>query len=98
VLLKAGVPVIPCGLAGTYDVWPRWSKTIRRRKIRVEFGDAIRWPAMHDREEREAFLPRANDELSRTLARLSCWSRMEPGAEDFSGAPFPVPDWLQDVS
>ncbi len=39
-LLKAGVPVIPCGLAGTYDVLPRWSKTIRRTRIRVEFGKA----------------------------------------------------------
>ncbi len=50
-LLKSGVPVIPCGLSGAYDVWPRWSKTIRRRRIRVEFGEAIRWPAM-DREGR----------------------------------------------
>lgn len=97
VLLKAGVPVIPCGLAGTYDAWPRWSKTIRRRKIRVEFGDAIRWPAMDDREEREAFLPRANDDLSRTLTELSSWSRLEPGLEDPSGAPSPMPDWLQDL-
>ena len=34
-LLKAGVPIIPTGVVGSYDVWPRWSRTIRRRRVKV---------------------------------------------------------------
>ena len=90
-LLKAGVPVIPCGLAGAYDVMPRWSKTIRRRRIRVEFGQPILWPAMDSREERNAFLPEATETLRSTLASLSSWEGLMgaevPGSEK-------IPPWL----
>ena len=98
VLMKAGVPIIPCGLAGPYDVWPRWSKIIRRLRIRVEFGEAIRWPAMDDREERNAFLPEANRQLRERLAELSAWKHLN----DASGRPVKrpsedqLPSWLND--
>jgi 1-acyl-sn-glycerol-3-phosphate acyltransferase len=97
-LLKAGVPVIPCGLAGSYDVWPRWSKKVRRRRVRVEFGKAIRWPAMDRREERNAFLQAATDELKETLASLSSWKHLgSAGAisEGRDGAEM-LPSWLED--
>jgi 1-acyl-sn-glycerol-3-phosphate acyltransferase len=71
VLLKAGVPVIPCGVAGSYDVWPRWSKKLRRRRVRVQFGSPLRWPAMHRRQERNAVLPEAAEALRRALENLS---------------------------
>jgi 1-acyl-sn-glycerol-3-phosphate acyltransferase len=71
VLLKAGVPVIPCGVSGSYDVWPRWSKTIRRRTVRVEFGSPLRWPAMNRRQERDAMLPEAAEALRVALEALS---------------------------
>ena len=90
-LLKAGVPIIPCGVAGSYDVWPRWSKTIRRRRVRVEFGQPIRWPAMDHREERNAFLPKATEQLAQTLAALSSWK------DSGSGEPT-LPDWLDDLT
>ena len=77
-LLKAGVPVVPCGLVGSYDVWPRWSKTIRRRRIRVEFGEPIRWPAMDDRNRRESFRPEATALLLERLKALSSWDHLKP--------------------
>jgi 1-acyl-sn-glycerol-3-phosphate acyltransferase len=98
-LLKAGVPIIPCGVAGSYDVWPRWSKTLRRRRVRVEFGEAIRWPAMDRREERNAFLPEATEQLRETLASLSSWKHLESG-EESSGVPADgrlQPPWLDDL-
>ena len=70
-LLKAGVPVIPCWVAGSYDVWPRWSKTIRRRRVRVEFGQPLQWPALDRRVERDAMLPEAVEALRSTLESLS---------------------------
>jgi 1-acyl-sn-glycerol-3-phosphate acyltransferase len=84
-LLKSGVPIIPCGLV-TYDYWPRWSKPRFRGKIRVEYGEAIRWPAMHDREERNRFLPEAAEILRERLARLSAW--------DPPDAVSTLPEWL----
>jgi len=96
VLLKAGVPIVPCGITGSYDVWPRWSKGIRRRRIRVEFGDPIQWPAMDTRRERNAFLPQAREALTRTLSDLSSWSRVHSAA-DSPGRPPAMPSWLQDV-
>ncbi|MFC1791856.1 lysophospholipid acyltransferase family protein, partial [Gemmatimonadota bacterium] len=100
VLLKAGVPVIPCGLAGSYDVWPRWSKRPMRRKVRVEFGEPIQWPAMDRREEREAFLPEAMSTVLESLERLSDWSildrnpAVDPREAGGVGVEKKEPDWL----
>jgi 1-acyl-sn-glycerol-3-phosphate acyltransferase len=100
VLLKAGVPVIPCGLAGSYDVWPRWSKSLKRNRVRVEFGEPIRWPAMHRREERNAFLPQAAGVVKDALAALSSWEHLGFGGEetDSDGKCSDLPDWLKDSS
>jgi 1-acyl-sn-glycerol-3-phosphate acyltransferase len=87
-LLKAGVPVIPCGVTGSYDVWPRWSRTIRRRRVRVEFGSALKWPALHRRAERDLELPGATETLRLTLESLMN-RRMGSGPSST-----PVPDWL----
>jgi len=82
-LLKAGVPIVPCGIAGTYDVWPRWSKNIRRRRVRVEFGEPIRWPAMNERRDRDAFLEEATETLRAALASVSSWGGLlRDGAGD----------------
>lgn len=72
-ILKAGVPVVPCGLAGSYDVLPRWSGKILRRDVRLEFGVPLLWPAMDRRSEREAALPEATERLRTALASLSGW-------------------------
>ena len=85
-LLKAGVPVVPCGVAGAYDVWPRWSKTIRRARVRVEFGEPIIWPAMNDRAQRNEYLPEATKQLTEVLTRLSRW--------DIQDRPVSRPPWL----
>jgi 1-acyl-sn-glycerol-3-phosphate acyltransferase len=90
-LLKAGVPIVPCGLAGSYDVWPRWSKKVRRRRIRVEFGEPFLWPTMESREERNAFLPEAAAELKARLAALSSWELLGKGEADVGRR---LPEWL----
>ncbi len=86
-LLKAGVPVVPCGVAGAYDVWPRWSKTIRRARVRVEFGEPICWPAMDDRAQRNEYLPEATKQLTDALTKLSSW--------DLQAQPDSRPPWLK---
>ena len=69
-LLKTGAPVVPVGISGSYDVWPRWSKRPRRCPVRVRFGTPIHFGAHHTRTEREAVLPEATVRLERALKEL----------------------------
>ncbi len=61
-LLKAGVPVIPCGVHGTYGVWPRWGRP-RRSHVRITFGEPLRFPKLDRRDEREALLDETGERL-----------------------------------
>lgn len=62
-ILKAGVPVIPTGITGSYDAWPRWSRTPKHAKIRISFGEPLHFEAVHDKTKREALL----DETGHTI-------------------------------
>lgn len=66
-ILKAGVPVVPCTIAGSYDVWPRWHRSLRRAPVRVTFAAPLRFPRCDERGQREALLAQAT---ARTLAVL----------------------------
>lgn len=69
-LLKAGVPVVPCGIQGAYDVWPRWSR-LRRGSVRIRFGMPLRFPKLDTRREREAALDEVRERIMSELARLA---------------------------
>lgn len=69
-LLKAGVPVIPCGISGSYDVWPRWDRSMRRAPVRIAFGPPIPLPHLDDRAEREHALEDTGDLVMGRLAEL----------------------------
>ncbi len=73
--LKAGVPVILAGISGSYDVWPRWSRRIRRAPVTIRFGKPILFGAHDRREERERTLPEATRTIEEALRHLS---RHEP--------------------
>jgi 1-acyl-sn-glycerol-3-phosphate acyltransferase len=38
---RAGVPIIPVALDGTFDAWPRYQRLPRRAVIHVQFGEPI---------------------------------------------------------
>ena len=67
VLLRAGVPIVPCTIVGSYDVWPRWDRTARRGRIRIDFGPPFRLPHLQDRAAREAAVDEASRRVMRTL-------------------------------
>ncbi|MFW6205768.1 MAG: lysophospholipid acyltransferase family protein [Gemmatimonadota bacterium] len=71
VILKAGVPVIPCGISGAYDVWPRWHRRIQRGTVRIRVGAPMHFPGLDDRAARNAALPEARERLMSALASLS---------------------------
>lgn len=38
---RAGVPIVPVAMDGSFDSWPRWRLLPRRAVIHVQFGDPI---------------------------------------------------------
>lgn len=69
-ILKAGVPVVPVGIAGSYDVWPRWSKRPRRAGVRVRYGSPIEFGRHDNRAEREEKLDDTMAVLERAIREL----------------------------
>ena len=82
-ILKAGVPIIPVGITGSYDVWPRWSKRPRRASVRIRYGEPIELGRHDDRAERETAV-----ESTTTLLRARIRELMgTAGAAPPAGAP-----------
>jgi 1-acyl-sn-glycerol-3-phosphate acyltransferase len=69
VALHAGVPIVPCTIVGSYDVWPRWHRGLRLEPIRIDFGPPFRLPTITDRRAREAALDEAAATIMGTLER-----------------------------
>ena len=76
-LLKAGVPVIPCGITGTYEVWPRWG-TMNwfqfgpgRPPVTIRFGAPIHFGKHDSRVFREKALPQAMKTIEEAFFALT---------------------------
>jgi 1-acyl-sn-glycerol-3-phosphate acyltransferase len=63
----AGVPIIPIGIAGTYEVWPLGTRIPRRGKITVRVGEAILPAGAPARPDQAALTAR----VMAAIARLS---------------------------
>ncbi len=70
-ILKAGAPVVPCGISGAYHIWPRWHHRIKRGNLTLRFGEPMRFPALHTRRERDAALPETQRLITSALTSLS---------------------------
>lgn len=66
-ILRAGVPVVPAHIEGTYGIWPRWARRPRRGSVRVAFSEPIRYPAIRDRARREELLSEIGTRLTERL-------------------------------
>jgi 1-acyl-sn-glycerol-3-phosphate acyltransferase len=67
-ILRAGVPVIPCTIAGSYEAWPRWHPFVQLKPIRVTFGKPMRFPKLERRCDRQRILRETGDAIMATLA------------------------------
>lgn len=41
ILARLGVPILPVGICGSYDVGPRWSGVLRRRPVTLRIGPPV---------------------------------------------------------
>lgn len=70
-LLKAGVPVVPCGISGSHEAKPRWSATRHRARVALRFGQPIEFGVHDTRAERAEAFDSAAARIASGLARLS---------------------------
>jgi 1-acyl-sn-glycerol-3-phosphate acyltransferase len=71
-ILKAGVPVVPVGISGGYEIWPRWGRPrFRRGTVSFRFGPPMRFPKLDDKAAREAALYDARERIVSSLAELA---------------------------
>jgi 1-acyl-sn-glycerol-3-phosphate acyltransferase len=63
---RAGVPIIPLGIAGAYDVWSRHYKFPTRSTVRIVVGETISSDDIKQCNDEE-LLARVNDRLQ------GCW-------------------------
>ncbi len=67
-----GIPVIPVGIRGMYDVFPRWGRPRRiRSALAVRFGRTLRLGPFENRRDRDAALPVLRERLRDRLLDLS---------------------------
>jgi 1-acyl-sn-glycerol-3-phosphate acyltransferase len=67
--LKAGVPVIPVAITGTYDASPRWDSRIRPGPVTIQFLPPLLFPKLDHRLDRERELSTAAAIIMRRLAQ-----------------------------
>lgn len=66
-ILKAGVPVVPCGIDGSFHIRPRWGGGLQRGTVTIRFGAPLNFSAHNVRSEREAALPDATRRIENAL-------------------------------
>jgi 1-acyl-sn-glycerol-3-phosphate acyltransferase len=86
---KAGVPIVPVGIAGTESFFRRVF-TLRRPKVTISFGEPFTVPPM-DRAKRDEWLSRSTEDIMlRIAAQLppKYWGfyKDHPRLEEFVGA------------
>jgi 1-acyl-sn-glycerol-3-phosphate acyltransferase len=70
---RAGVPVYPVGIAGAFDALPRGAKWLRRRPVRVVFGEPFGEDELKGQPEVISAL--ARDRIAACLAEAEAWLR-----------------------
>lgn len=71
IAMRAGVPVVPVGIAGTENVWPRGQKLPRFKPVTVKFGEPVypsEFEQLGGRKERvEAMTERIMERIGQEL-------------------------------
>jgi long-chain acyl-CoA synthetase len=63
--LEVGVPIVPVGLNGTFEVWPRDTLRIRPHKLRLIFGAPMEPPDRDGAPSYQAVTDRLRNEVAR---------------------------------
>jgi 1-acyl-sn-glycerol-3-phosphate acyltransferase len=69
--LKSGVPVLPCAIIGTYDVWPRWREKPRLTgKVTIRFGEPFTLNRKNSKRIKDVMVDAAGDQIKSEISNL----------------------------
>ncbi|MET7611123.1 lysophospholipid acyltransferase family protein [Streptomyces seoulensis] len=69
--LKAGVPVVPCAMIGTFEAQPPGRKIPKLRPITIRFGEPLEFSRYAGMEDEKAVLRAVTDEIMYAVLALS---------------------------
>ncbi|MCS0600780.1 1-acyl-sn-glycerol-3-phosphate acyltransferase [Streptomyces sp. LP11] len=69
--LKAGVPVVPCAMIGTFEAQPPGRRLPRVRPVTIRFGKALDFSRFAGLEDEKAVLRAVTDEIMYAILTLS---------------------------
>ncbi|NGO80942.1 1-acyl-sn-glycerol-3-phosphate acyltransferase [Streptomyces sp. YC504] len=69
--LKAGVPVVPCAMIGTFEAQPPGQKIPSLRPITIRFGEALDFSRYAGMDNEKAALRAVTDEIMYSILELS---------------------------
>ncbi|MFD9790064.1 lysophospholipid acyltransferase family protein [Streptomyces sp. NPDC059070] len=69
--LRAGVPVIPCAMVGTFEIQPPGQVVPKIKRVTIRFGEPLDFSRYAGMESEKAVLRAATDELMYKILELS---------------------------
>ncbi|MFK8909677.1 lysophospholipid acyltransferase family protein [Streptomyces sp. YS-3] len=69
--IRAGVPVIPCAMVGTFEIQPPGQVVPKIRRVTIRFGEPLDFSRYAGMENQKAVLRAATDELMYKILELS---------------------------
>ncbi|MFE3096879.1 lysophospholipid acyltransferase family protein [Streptomyces sp. NPDC059248] len=69
--LRAGVPVIPCAMVGTFEIQPPGQKLPKVKRVTVRFGKPLEFSRYAGMEDEKAVLRAITDEIMYAVLELS---------------------------
>jgi 1-acyl-sn-glycerol-3-phosphate acyltransferase len=80
--LRAGVPVIPCAMIGTYEVQPTGRRLPRIRPVIIRFGEPMDFSRFEGMDSERFVLRSVTDEIIYKIMRLSGQEYVDQYASD----------------
>jgi 1-acyl-sn-glycerol-3-phosphate acyltransferase len=71
IALEAGVPVVPIGVIGTFELWPYTRKIPRSGSVTIRFGEPLRFDRYHDTPTDRFVLRSTTDEILYEIMMLT---------------------------
>ncbi|MFR9676445.1 lysophospholipid acyltransferase family protein [Streptomyces sp. TR06-5] len=69
--LRAGVPVVPCAMLGTFELQPPGRRLPRLGRVTIRFGEPLDFSRFAGMEEERAVLRAVTDEIMHAVLQLS---------------------------
>ncbi|KMS78618.1 acyl-phosphate glycerol 3-phosphate acyltransferase [Streptomyces leeuwenhoekii] len=84
--LKAGVPVVPCAMIGTFEAQPPGKAVPRVRPVTIRFGEPLDFSRYAGMEHEKAVLRAVTDEIMSAILSLSGQEYVDRYAADVKAA------------